>query len=336
MKYRIEDIMEADFGCEERQPDQQLLCCLALSQAGEKTVSSLIYRNMPDALADELCLVKGQIISDKELEAMMAGRKPEGWDDLDHRNTYATDIGPVCMSSAEYRMYMDRKEERKYFQPQTESASAADRPSFDLAVKPAFSSSFDLADKPAFSQADESTPGPVERIDGADISTHCELSIRKTSEKDLPEVMSIYDHARRFMKEHGNPRQWGDNWPPVDLIREDIRRGKSYICEKDGEILGTFFYSCGENAEPTYLDIDGRFTGSPVYGVVHRIAVSGNGHGVGSFCINWAFQQCKNLRMDTHPDNKVMQHTLLRNGFKYCGIVHVAEDNDPRYAYEKY
>ncbi len=90
--------------------------------------------------------------------------------------------------------------------------------------------------------------------------------------------------------------------------------------------------------EPAYAHIaGGKFTGPEAYGVVHRIAVAGNGHGVGSFCINWAFQQSGgNLRMDTHPDNKIMQHTLKKAGFKYCGIIHVAEDSDPRYAYEKY
>ena len=39
--------------------------------------------------------------------------------------------------------------------------------------------------------------------------------------------------------------------------------------------------------------------------------------------------------MDTHGDNKVMQNLLKKNGFVYCGIIHVEEDNDPRLAYEK-
>ncbi len=164
-----------------------------------------------------------------------------------------------------------------------------------------------------------------------------DMVIRRTEEKDLPEVLAIYEHARSFMRENGNPRQWGDRWPPEELIRKDISLGKSYVCEKKGEILATFFYNAGKKVEPTYSVIDGKFTGSDEYGVVHRIAVSGNGHGVGSFCIDWAYLRCgRNLRMDTHPDNKVMQHTLLKNGFRYCGIIHVEEDDDPRYAYEKY
>ena len=98
------------------------------------------------------------------------------------------------------------------------------------------------------------------------------MEIRKTEERDLPEVLAIYRYARTFMREHGNPRQWGDKWPPEALIREDIRRGKSYVCEADGRVEATFFYDEGENVEPAYSVIDGSFTGPARYGVVHRIA----------------------------------------------------------------
>ena len=49
------------------------------------------------------------------------------------------------------------------------------------------------------------------------------MNIRNAEIKDLPRIMEIFAHARRFMTEHGNPDQWGpDNWPPEDLIRSDI------------------------------------------------------------------------------------------------------------------
>jgi len=66
---------------------------------------------------------------------------------------------------------------------------------------------------------------------------------------------------------------------------------------------------------------------------VHRIAAE-QGHGAGRFCLRWAMEQTENLRIDTHPDNRVMQKLLESLGFQKRGIIHVAEDNDPRYAYE--
>ena len=51
--------------------------------------------------------------------------------------------------------------------------------------------------------------------------------------------------------------------------------------------------------------------------------------------IEWAFNQCNHLRMDTHGDNYVMQNLLKKNGFVHCGTIYVEEDSYPRLAYEK-
>lgn len=162
------------------------------------------------------------------------------------------------------------------------------------------------------------------------------MEIRLAEEKDLPEILEIYEHARAFMAEHGNPRQWGmTKWPPEPLLLQDIRNRNLYVCAKDGITAAVFFYKAGHSVEPTYRKIEGSWTGDEDYGVVHRIASSGKVRGAGSFCINWAYQQCGHLRMDTHPDNTVMQNLLTRLGFRRTGIIHVEEDNDPRYAYEK-
>ena len=50
-------------------------------------------------------------------------------------------------------------------------------------------------------------------------------------------MMEIYAFARRFMAENGNPNQWGPtNWPPEQLIRNDIKTGNSYVCTNDNEV----------------------------------------------------------------------------------------------------
>ena len=150
-------------------------------------------------------------------------------------------------------------------------------------------------------------------------------------------MMEIYAHAREFMANSGNPKQWGaTNWPPIALIQRDIENGQSYVCEHDGDVVGVFFFDYGESIEPTYAVIeDGTWIGSDDYGVVHRIASDGSVKGVGTFCINWAYEQCSHLRIDTHPDNKVMRSLLAKLGFTRCGIIYVEEDDDPRIAFEK-
>ena len=163
------------------------------------------------------------------------------------------------------------------------------------------------------------------------------MEIRHSKENDLCRIMKIYEFARRFMAEHGNPNQWGPtNWPPKELIRSDIAQGNSYVCICDGRIVGTFFFEQGKDIEPTYRVIeDGAWLDDSAYGVIHRLAGDGSVHGIGRFCIEWAFRQCGHLRIDTHGDNLVMQNLLVKSGFTYCGIIHVTNDNYPRLAYER-
>lgn len=163
------------------------------------------------------------------------------------------------------------------------------------------------------------------------------LKIRRSKENDIERIMEIYACAREYMASHGNPNQWGPtSWPPRNLILEDITHGNSYVCEEEGRIVGVFFYTQGKDIEPTYLDIEeGAWMNDEPYGVIHRIASDGSVKGVGTFCFNWSFQKCGHLRADTHPDNKTMQYLLEKLGFERRGIIHVVEDNYPRYAYEK-
>ena len=36
------------------------------------------------------------------------------------------------------------------------------------------------------------------------------MEIRKTEQEDLDQVLALYEEARRFMRDHGNPDQWGN------------------------------------------------------------------------------------------------------------------------------
>ena len=166
-----------------------------------------------------------------------------------------------------------------------------------------------------------------------------ELLIRHASEEDYERILEIYARARDFMRETGNPRQWNTKWPPAELVQEDITFARNYVCVVDGIVQAVFVYIQGVDIDPTYRKIESGYWmdgDKPVeYGVVHRIASSGEVKGVGKYCINWAFKQCGHLRIDTHGDNTVMRNLLMELGFEERGIIYVVEDNDPRIAYEK-
>lgn len=162
------------------------------------------------------------------------------------------------------------------------------------------------------------------------------FTFRHAEKRDLQEILSVYQRARVFMKENGNSTQWGDNWPPETLIREDIDLQRNYVCLHNDIIVGVFAYMQGKNIDPTYEIIeDGSWIGNSYYGVVHRLASLGTVRGVGKAALDFCYNQCNHLRVDTHENNTVMQNLLEKNGFKRCGIIYVEKDHSPRIAYEK-
>ena len=104
------------------------------------------------------------------------------------------------------------------------------------------------------------------------------MEIRHSTEKDFTQIMEIYDYARRFMAEHGNPNQWGPtHWPPEQLIHNDILSGTSYVCVHEKRVVGTFFFLTGMDIEPVYRHIEnGKWMNDSAYGVVHRLAGDGS------------------------------------------------------------
>jgi len=161
------------------------------------------------------------------------------------------------------------------------------------------------------------------------------MEIRKARMEELPRILEIYAQARRFMVRTGNPRQWAARgWPPEEKIRQDIDRGHCYVCLGDGEPVAVFYYEYGPDPEPLYRGIQGAWQFDGPYAVVHRLAAL-EGLGAGKVCLRWALEQAGHLRIDTHPDNRVMQRVLEGLGFVRRGTVRAEGDNDPRIAYER-
>lgn len=156
-------------------------------------------------------------------------------------------------------------------------------------------------------------------------------TIRKATPWDLPRIREIYEVARQFMRKNGNHSQWGKGDEPEALIEEDICQGNLYVLE-EADIHAVFAFIIGEDS--TYLEIEeGNWKSEEPYAAVHRVASDGTVQGVLGHVMDYCSAQVPHLRIDTHTDNKVMQHVLEKYGFVSCGIVHVP-DGSPRIAYE--
>lgn len=143
--------------------------------------------------------------------------------------------------------------------------------------------------------------------------------------RDYPHMQKNYARARELMARNGNPTQWGDTFPKDDVVRDDIaqRRAMLLVDEVGGHerILAQFALCPGE--DPTYHHIDGAWLDDDSYVTIHRIASSGlisMPPATASPAKHYG-----NVRADTHPNNKAMQHVLETSGFARCGLIQLLD-----------
>ena len=157
------------------------------------------------------------------------------------------------------------------------------------------------------------------------------MSVRKVRADELERVSAIYQRAREYMKSTGNPNQWGKVYPPLELIEQDILGGNLFALEESGEIYGVFaFFPDGDSA---YSHIDGAWLNDKPYGAIHRVASAGIRKGVLCECVSFCLTKTKNLKIDTHINNAIMQHQLKKEGFIECGTIYL-DNGEPRIAFQ--
>ena len=154
--------------------------------------------------------------------------------------------------------------------------------------------------------------------------------IRHAVQQDWFHILAIYARAREYMRQTGNPNQWDNHSPALSVIQEDIEKGQLYLLEDNDGIQAVFALIFGE--DPTYGIIEGSWLNDDPYAAIHRVASAGKRKGVLAECLAYCQQTHWNLRIDTHDDNKIMQHLLEKYGFRRCGIIYL-ENGDPRIAY---
>ncbi len=159
------------------------------------------------------------------------------------------------------------------------------------------------------------------------------MTVRSALETDLGAIMAVLDAAVGIMRASGNTRQWVDGYPSREVILADIRQGYGQVVLAGGRVVGYFAFI--PSPEPTYATIyEGAWVDDErPYHVVHRIGSYPEVHGVFRTVMDWCFAHDSNIRIDTHRDNAIMQHNILKYGFRYCGIIYLLS-GDERLAYQ--
>ena len=160
------------------------------------------------------------------------------------------------------------------------------------------------------------------------------MTVRKARHSDMAEIMMVMEAAKKIMRQSGNLHQWGEGYPSEEVIETDMEKDGGFVIEDCNRIVGYFAFL--PSPEPTYTKIfEGEWLDNEQpYHVVHRIASYPDVHGIFGTVMDFCFSHDTNIRIDTHRDNTIMQHNILKHGFNYCGIIYLLS-GDERLAYQK-
>lgn len=161
------------------------------------------------------------------------------------------------------------------------------------------------------------------------------------TKNDLPAIMTITDQAKAFLKAQGVD-QWQNGYPDISDFKQDIRHQDLFVFKLDGEVAAYAALLAGPDVHYKVIE-DGEWLNqqSPYY-AIHRVAVSNQfrGQRVIQRLFETAFAylrsnhpSVKSVRVDTHPENLIMQHVLTKVGFKRTGNVYM---EGLRYGYEQF
>lgn len=157
------------------------------------------------------------------------------------------------------------------------------------------------------------------------------INIVNADINDLKEIFEIVNENKKFLKDHNIP-QWLNDYPSEDIFLDDIKHNGLFKIMNDDEIIGLYSQ---RNYEDTYDVIDGKWSSDNDYIVIHRMALKNDykGKGIAKKVFDHIKKKHSYIRIDTHELNTFMNKCLIKNGFKYCGIIKL-HDNSLRNAYD--
>lgn len=167
------------------------------------------------------------------------------------------------------------------------------------------------------------------------------MDVRKATKEYIDDIMKLIQEAKLYLKEQGID-QWQNGSPDEALILSDLLKEQGYLFI-EGEDVIAYMALCFGKDESYDKVYDGEWVcKDALYGTIHRTAISSKyrGKGMAKQLFEAAEVMAKQakmqtMRIDTHPDNELMKHLILREGYLACGYIILKQDGTKRLAYEK-
>lgn len=162
---------------------------------------------------------------------------------------------------------------------------------------------------------------------------------RKADKKDKNQIAIILNGAIAYLQEQ-NINQWQDQTLTINHLMAEIEAGKAYVWLDKMNSIQAFAILASNDPNYDQL-IKGEWAHKLPYYAIHRVMIASESRGQGLTSIIFsdiekiALEHHKQaLRIDTHPDNLIMRHTIKKMGFQESGVT-LVNDGTPRLTYEK-
>ena len=167
------------------------------------------------------------------------------------------------------------------------------------------------------------------------------MNIRIAETHDNEKIFAVLESGRAFLESQGLS-QWQNGFGPSAHLNEDISNNWGYVLLSSDDII------CGyaaliEGVDECYNNItDGHWDNShDKYISIHSVAIDADfrGKGLSESFLRGLIEIAENMgyrdiRIDTHPMNEIMQKVIIRAGFVYRGIVEFNIPDGKRKAYQ--
>lgn len=165
------------------------------------------------------------------------------------------------------------------------------------------------------------------------------LALRESVESDMAQLTGMLEDAIALLAMN-NIDQWQNGTISNEDLLDAIMHDQGFVWEQR-DTKGIAGFCVLDTYDEPYENLaEGEWTVKGPYLSIHRFMVSK--HLRGRKVTSQMFLDIKkmgivnnisSLRIDTHPDNVMMQKTLKRNGFVRTGLLYMPSGS-PRYTYE--
>jgi ribosomal protein S18 acetylase RimI-like enzyme len=164
------------------------------------------------------------------------------------------------------------------------------------------------------------------------------LWITLAAKDDLDRIMSLIKDCIREMEFRGL-YQWGEYYPTLEIVKDDIENESMHVMREDKAILGIIVIN---EEQPHEYDSLNWSTQKGRILVIHRLAVAPKrqNQGIAGKLLEFAENYAANngytsIRLDAYSDNAKALRFYEKHQYKRVGQVHFPRRDLPFYCYEK-